>query len=497
MKQRAILSVLSLTTVLGASSLASAQHARTPTASVNARGDRERAPQRFRLDGSLSERDRADDEGRHRRTRRITLHRGDRVTFSLSSEQFDTVARVEGPGEGAWQDDDGAGEGTNSLLRFVAPQDGAYTFIATSYEPNETGRFDAVIEIRPGAAPRDDGWDDDRDDDSPPRAEEREDAPSTEPAAAQGSGRTFGIFVGISDYQGENDNLAGSAADAVQLARAFQQAGWMERSNAVVLTDREATADNVRQAFRTIAPRVGANDTFVFFFDGHGASSVIDLRGPDLSRNELGRLMDRVHGRQLLVLDSCSSGGFEPIVRGRANRAGLFSSRANETSSTAPEVGAGGWLAYAFREAVAGGVQRRDDGSLDFDEVVTYVRAQYRRHDVDQNLVAVNGGRGDFAIGGAGDAARVPSDTAVASNDPGDGAGDDAGDVTGEAPTGALPSLIPMIPGFLNGARRPAANPGARPLPGVGPLFGSNDQFAAILGTGMRVAGQVLDAVTK
>lgn len=489
MKQRAILSVLSLTTVLGASSLASAQNARAPGASVSARTNRESAPQRFRLDGSLSERDRADDEGRHLRSRRIRLHRGDRVTFSLSSEQFDTVARVEGPGDGEWQDDDGAGEGTNSLLRFVAPRDGEYTFIATSYQANETGRFQAVIDIRPGSAPRDDGWDDDaQTDDAQTDDSDADDAPApaANAPAPQGAGRTFGIFVGITDYQGENDNLPGSAADAVQLARTFQQAGWLERSNAVVLTDREATAANVRQAFRTLAPRVGANDTFVFFFDGHGASSQIDLRGPDLSRDELGRLMDRVHGRQLVVLDSCSAGGFDRIVRGRANRAGLFSSRAGETSSTAPAVGAGGWLAYSFRQAVGGAVQRRDDGSLDFNEVVSYVREQYRAHDVDQHLVAVNGGRGDFAIGGNGTAASVPTDTAVASRD------DDNEDRADTGETG-LPALIPMIPNLINGVRLPTANQGAN----TGPLFGANDQFATILGSGMRVAGAVLDAVTK
>ena len=304
--------------------------------------------------------------------RGCALHRGDRVALTLGWSESDTVARVSGPQNGAWQDDDGAGEGTNSLLRFVAPQDGAYTFTATSYAQGETGAFQALIDIRPGSAPTDDGWDTDgdannnTDGDDDDRADAPE--PTTPAAATNGAGRTFGIFVGITNYQGENNNLPGSAADAVHLARAFQQAGWMQRSNAVVLTDREATLANVQQAFRTVAPRVGANDTFVFFFDGHGSSSALDLRGADLSRDNLGRLMNNVRGRQLLVLDSCSAGGFAPLVRGQRNRAGLFSTTATDTSSTAPAVGAGGWLAYAFREAVNGGVQRRDDGSPDFKE---------------------------------------------------------------------------------------------------------------------------------
>lgn len=496
MKHRAILSALTLTTLLGTTSVVHAQQ-RSPGAAANARGN---GAQRFRLDGSLSERDRTDEQGHHLRSRRIALHRGDRVTFTLSSSEFDTVARVTGPRDGAWQDDDGAGQGTNSLLRFVAPQDGTYTFVATSYAQGETGAFQALIDIRPGSAPAADGWDNDSDDgdddnnnsdadDADDRADEPAAPEPAPPAAAtNGAGRTFGIFVGITNYQGENNNLPGSAADAVHLARAFQQAGWMQRSNAVVLTDREATLANVQQAFRTVAPRVGANDTFVFFFDGHGSSNALDLRGADLSRDALGRMMGQVHGRQLLVLDSCSAGGFASLVRGQSRRAGLFSSSATETSSTAPAVGAGGWLAYSFREAVNGGVQRRDDGSLDFNEVVSYVREQYQSHDVDQTLVAVNSRGGSFAIGGQGDAvADVPADTAVAANDeparPGFGGNE-------------LPALIPLIPEMLNGMRLPAMRPSTGNA-GNGGLFGNNDQFASMLNAGMQIAGQVLEAATK
>lgn len=490
MKHRAILSALTLTTLLGTTSAAYAQD-RAPSSNARVGASR---PQRFRLDGSLSERDRTDDEGRHLRTRRISLRRGDRVSFSLSSSEFDTMARVTGPNGATFQDDDGAGQGTNSLLRFTAPADGGYTFVATSYAQGETGAFQALIDIRPGAAPADDGWDDsdDGDDDGDDRAEApRAPSPTTPAAAANGAGRTFGIFVGITNYQGENNNLPGSAADAVHLARAFQQAGWMQRSNAVVLTDREATLANVQQAFRTVAPRVGADDTFVFFFDGHGSGSALDLRGADLSRDGLGRLMSQVRGRQLLVLDSCSAGGFAPLVRGQRGRAGLFSSSATETSSTAPAVGAGGWLAYAFREAVNGGVQRQDDGSLSFDEVVSYVREQYQSHSVNQTLVAVNSRGGAFSIGGGGDAvADAADDTAVASNDaperPGFGGGE-------------LPSLIPLIPQVLNGLRVPSAQApaGRAPRAGGDGLIGSNDQFASLINAGMQIAGQVIDAATK
>ena len=103
MKRRAILSALTLTTILGTTTLA---HAQRQAPSANARVDASRG-HRYRLNGTLSTRDRAED-GRHLRTRRITLHRGDRVSFALSSSEFDTVARVTGPNGQSWQDDDGA-----------------------------------------------------------------------------------------------------------------------------------------------------------------------------------------------------------------------------------------------------------------------------------------------------------------------------------------------------------------------------------------------------
>ncbi|MEZ4410085.1 MAG: caspase family protein [Polyangiales bacterium] len=256
----------------------------------------------------------------------------------------------------------------------------------------------------------------DSDDDS-----DSEPTPAPAPAPNAQGGRTFGIFVGVSQYGGENHDLPGSADDAVQLARAFERAGWMERSNAVVLTDANASLANVRQAFRQMASRVTANDTLVFFYDGHGNTQVLDTVGPDLSRSELGRLMRTVQGHQLLVLDSCEAGGFAPLVQGRSGRAGLFSSRANENSQTAPEVNAGGWLAYFMRQAVAGGVRRGPDGAVDLSEVVRYVEARYQRQGITdrQHLVAVQPRGETFALGGAGNGTvtTTPTDVAVARND--------------------------------------------------------------------------------
>lgn len=419
------------------------RHPRRPAVALD-------APAVARTRGALDESSPVDDDGRHVQTRVVTLQRGDAVRYAVSSGDFDTLVRATGPNGERWEDDDGAGHGTDSLLQFTAARDGRYELTVTSYEAGESGVYRAELSVahqgtlgngRP-APTADDAADENASDDAPDDDADVP-APTPTPTAANGAGTTYGIFVGVTHYEGENDDLPGSAGDARQLVRSFEHAGWMARSNAVVLTDGEATLGRVRQAFRALAPRVGPADTLVFFFDGHGSSNVLDLRGDDLSRRELGRLLDGVHGRSLVVLDSCEAGGFAGVVRNHPGRAGLFSSRANESSSTAPEVGSGGWLAYNFRRAVDGGVRRRPDGSVDFDEVVRYVERDYRHRNLDQNLVAARDPNG-FALGGAGapSVGAPVEEPGLDGDDDGDSGGEDDVQYASAAPGGG--ALVPM-----------------------------------------------------
>ena len=289
-------------------------------------------------------------------------------------------------------------------------------------------------------------------------------------AVAPTGGTTYGIFVGISHYGGDNQDLPGSSNDAVQLAQTFEHAGWMRHGDGIVLTDANATADNVRQAFSTLGSRVRPIDSLVFFFDGHGNQTTLDLVGPDVSRSDLGRMLNRVQGRQLLVLDSCEAGGFAPLVQGHGDRAGLFSSRASELSSTAPSVHAGGWLAYSFRRAVGGGVRRRSDGSMDFAQVTEFVQHQYDAHDVTsgQHLVAVAGdpSRG-FALGGT-----APSTTVAA------------------APT-AVATRAPIA------APAPVAAPEPVDAPEPSRPAAQTPDFGQLVGVGLGLANQVLGALAR
>ncbi|MEI8259153.1 MAG: caspase family protein, partial [Deltaproteobacteria bacterium] len=380
-----------------------------PAFAQRARGD-------VSVSAALSARDGHDADGHFFRTRAVNLRAGTDVAIRVDSAAFDTVVHVTGP-QFDETNDDAEGEGTNSRLAFHVATSGAYRVTVTTYTAGETGAYSLAIhqgpasaggavepaaaqapaEIAPepgaempdgsgvdeaaGTAAQPQGWvwDDAQHmfvssgaaPSQPADVNGATDGQGTneEPSngnpfvpgvdAAGGTGTVYGVFVGVSNYGGGND-LDDTAADARNLAGAFEHAGLVRHGNAIVLTDGEATGDQVRQAFRTLAARVTARDTFVFFFDGHGDTNEVELQSGALTAEELSQLLDGVRGQQLVVLDSCNSGSLASVVRGHPNRFGLFSSRANETSYVASEVHAGGWLAWFTIQAVRQQVAARD-----------------------------------------------------------------------------------------------------------------------------------------
>ena len=387
------------------------------------------------VSGMLSGRDSHDSDGHFFRSRSVNLTAGDTVEITAASSEFDTVLRVSGPGV-TESNDDAPGNGTNSRVVFSVPTTGAYRVTVTSYNANETGAYQ--LAVRHGASLDDSSNDSDGDDDDTSQSGNDEQPsingayvdpsaasvgeippqppawawddnqhmfvpvgqiPSADPSTVAqnpgtvdpnaGTGTVYGVFVGVSNYGGSN-NLSDTANDARNLERAFEQSGLIRRGNAIVLTDGRATSDQVRQAFHTLAPRVTSRDTFVFFFDGHGNHHEIELQSGPMMANEMSSLLDSMRGQQLVVLDSCYSGSLASVTNGRANRIGLFSSRANETSYVASEVHAGGWLAYYMIEAVRRGVSA--NGAMHVNDLVGFVQRGYgQRVNGQQHLVVASG----------------------------------------------------------------------------------------------------------
>jgi hypothetical protein len=315
--------------------------------------------------------------------------RGQRVSIELSSSEFDTYAILIPPsGRQQDNDDNGAGDSTDSRIETALAEDGEYRVLVTSYRPGETGAY--RLDIRPSAG-------------------------TARQSAVAGGSRVFALFVGVSDYGDRLEALPNTDEDAETLAARMRRAGVLDPAS-VVLTNAEATRGSVQAAFARIAAQAGPNDTFLFFFSGHGDrvesdghaeadghAETIELRDGALHDHELARMFGSVRARLAVVaLDSCFSGGFAEVAA-RPSVMGLFSSEEDLTSQVAANHGAGGYLAHFLQAGIGGEADLDGDRMLTAGELSAFLRRAFREEgDIPastrdgladyQNLVVARGG---------------------------------------------------------------------------------------------------------
>ena len=327
--------------------------------------------ERLRMDetrsGRLEEGDAETDAGRYYDSWVVDGRAGQTLTVDLESDDFDTVLVLISPDGDVLEENDDA-YGSNSSIVARLPTAGRYRVRATSYGAGEVGAY----RISVAAAP--------------------------DPAPSPSSAQTYGVFVGVGDYDGRLGDLPYTADDPHRVLDGLVERAGMPADNAVVLTDEEATLANVRAAFEAMRERVGPRDTFLFFFSGHGdrveqpAGSRPERSDPDgldetielvdgaLRDNELNDLLDGIDSDlMLVVLDSCFSGGFSKDVISVPGRIGFFSSEEDVTSLVANKFAAGGYLSLFFAEALGdGGADEDGDREITSRELRGYLHGRYR-----------------------------------------------------------------------------------------------------------------------
>ncbi len=317
------------------------------------------------VSGSLAAGDDTLNSGEYVDHFRFTGQRGQRVAVELTSSAFDAYTILTTPG-GDQQDNDDARDGTHdSRLDTVLAEDGEYTVMVTSYAAGETGSYRFSV--------------------SPSLGSPRQ-------ASVQGGARTFAVMVGVSDYGESQSHLDFTDEDARKLAETLRTDGSLNDAS-VVLTNAEATVAGVRRAFERVAAQAGPQDTFLFFFSGHGdqsdtpvsglepdgKSESIVLRDGEISDGEMAGLFGTLRTRlSLLVLDSCFSGGFARNVVDRPGVMGLFSSEEDLTSAVADKFQAGGYLSHFLRAGMSGEADGDGDRLVTAGELATYLRRQFR-----------------------------------------------------------------------------------------------------------------------
>ena len=320
------------------------------------------------LTGRLEEADDRLGSGARGDRYRFAARRGQRITASVTSADFDTYLILRRPDGSQDGNDDIRVPGetsTNSRLDTVLAEDGDYVLTVTSFRPGETGKY--RLSLVPSAGH--------------PRH-----------VNVRAGPRVLALLVGVSDYGGRANPLPNTDEDARQLFAGLRTAGLLHPASRI-LTNEEATTKSVSAAFAGAARQTGPDDLFLFFFSGHGnqldvprsaaeldgRSETIELYDDAMTDIELGRLFSSVEGRMALVaIDACYAGGFRNLIS-RPNVMGLFSSEEDLTSLVASQFKAGGFLSYFLRSGMAGAADEDGDNVVAAGELATYVRRRFRR----------------------------------------------------------------------------------------------------------------------
>ena len=320
------------------------------------------------VNGRLAEGDGREGSGAFADRYRFHARRGERVTIALGSDKLDTVLQLARPDGSEDVSDDTRVDGrtsTDSRIDTVLAEDGDYVITVTSYRPGEAGAYRLSLAPSPGH-PRQIG--------------------------VPGGARVIALLVGVSDYGGRTNDLPNTDDDARALYESLRGAGLLHPASQL-LTNGQATTKAVAEAFARAAAAAGPDDTFLFFFSGHGdqvdvppsaaeldgRAETIELYDAAMTDAQLAPLFARVHGRlSLVAIDACYAGGFRNLVD-RPNVMGLFSSEEDLTSLVASRFKAGGFLAYFLRTGLAGEADDDGDRIVTAGELSTYVRRRFRR----------------------------------------------------------------------------------------------------------------------
>ncbi|MEC7519353.1 MAG: caspase family protein [Myxococcota bacterium] len=299
---------------------------------------------------------------------------GSIVRLRVTSQAFDTIATLIGPGGQTWVNDDandlgpdGSERALDSTVVAALPQTGVYQLVVTPYGRG-TGAFAVRSEVRPPVV--------------------LEDGRRPEGlAGANGGGRVLGVFAGITEYETQG-RLYGCADDARLLAESMRAAHLQDESDQVVLPDGLATRDGFLSAIAQMARQSRPEDVVVVFFSGHGQQQpdgddddelddldeTIVLHDGSLTDDEVVAALDGVQGTVLLAIDACHAGGFADDWVQRPNRIGLFSSDEDVLSDTAEPHRAGGYLSWHLRRGLLGEADSRPrDGVLHAGELTDHL----------------------------------------------------------------------------------------------------------------------------
>jgi len=224
-------------------------------------------------------------------------------------------------------------------------------------------------------------------------------------AADAPDAKTFALVVGISQYQKLPQDLwlQYPDADAKTFAQhlASGRGGGVPPDRLLLLTNEQATAAALRNAFRTFLKRPGKNDTVFILLAGHGTldsrgayilaydSDPENLSGTAIPMSEIQTLVESevsTAGHVILLADVCRAATIgslktaelgavvEKLGEASGEMLGLMAARPKELSLEGPEFGGGhGAFTYAVLKGLSGAADADRDGVVTAGELIDFV----------------------------------------------------------------------------------------------------------------------------
>ncbi|MCF2644227.1 MULTISPECIES: caspase family protein [Prevotellaceae] len=189
--------------------------------------------------------------------------------------------------------------------------------------------------------------------------------------------KTYAIITGVSNYEGNDHDLAQSSKDAKSIAALYKE----KNASVTLFTSKYATRDNIIAQIRKVAKVATASDRVVFSYSGHGAPNILCTYTTGnmkmLSYAELFKELNKCLTKDIVVyIDACFSGSaassavgtkalpvemnWRNMVKSNPRYILFLSSRESETSAESGLVGAG-----FFTRALIKGLRGKSDVNAD------------------------------------------------------------------------------------------------------------------------------------
>lgn len=125
--------------------------------------------------------------------------------------------------------------------------------------------------------------------------------------------KQYGLLVPVGTYRGQNMKLPGYAVDSQLMQKALIDGLKFQKENIRVLgTDGKVSAIEFVKVLKEFQYLLKENDTFLFYFSGHGKEKNILLSDGAFLIQDVVDCIERIHCKnKILIFDCCYAGNFE------------------------------------------------------------------------------------------------------------------------------------------------------------------------------------------